>query len=262
MTAVASADTALSEHADAIRALGKQTVANIIEIGRRLVDCRENHLDHGEWLPWLKREFDWSRQTADRFIHVFEAADKLPKLSNLEVPISGLYLLTAPSASPEARDEIIERAEAGEKMPLAEVKRVIARKGWPRERYQRLRAKRRGKARAPAENKEGFEADDNFLQDNGDYSPVDMAAGRAARTRGFLYRAQQSVFAAEAEKFVDLEITKEMLAATRKVVQAWTKTLKRMESKGESPPRRGGARATRRGNPFPPRRQRNGSQSM
>jgi hypothetical protein len=50
---------------------------------------------------------------------------------------------------------------------------------------------------AHVENKEEFEADDNFLQDNGDYSPVDMAAGRAARTRGFLYRAQQSVFAAE-----------------------------------------------------------------
>lgn len=92
---------------------------------------------------------------------------------------------------------------------------------------------------AHVENKEEFEADDNFLQDNGDYSPVDMAAGRAARTRGFLYRAQQSVFAAEAENFVDLEITKEMLVATRKVVQAWIKTLKRMESKGESPPRRG-----------------------
>ncbi len=29
-------DSALAEHADAIRALGKQTVANIIEIGRRL----------------------------------------------------------------------------------------------------------------------------------------------------------------------------------------------------------------------------------
>src|SRR4051794_5421690 len=62
----------LAEHAEAIRALGKQaienTIKNIIEIGERLVDVRDNHLDHGEWLPWLKREFAWSRQTADRFI--------------------------------------------------------------------------------------------------------------------------------------------------------------------------------------------------
>jgi Protein of unknown function (DUF3102) len=115
----------LGEHARVIRVLGKQTIANIIEIGRRLVECRDNHLGRGEWLPWLKREFDWSRQTADRFIHVFEAADKLPKLGNLEVPISGLYLLTAPSVPEAVREEAIERAEAGEKMPLAEVKRII-----------------------------------------------------------------------------------------------------------------------------------------
>jgi hypothetical protein len=109
-----------------------------------------------------------------------------------------------------------------------------------RQKKQRYREKLKGNVHVdtPVENTEEFEEDDNFLEDNGDYSPVDMAAGRAARTRGFLYRAQQSVFAAEAENFVDLEITKEMVAATRKVVQAWTKTLKRMERKSKSPPRR------------------------
>jgi hypothetical protein len=115
----------LTEHADAIRSLGKQTVGNIIEIGRRLVDCRDNHLEHGKWLPWLKREFNWSRQTADRFIHIYEASDKLPKLSNLEVPVSGLYLLAAPSTPVAAREEVIARAEAGEALPVAEVKHVV-----------------------------------------------------------------------------------------------------------------------------------------
>src|ERR1700747_3622596 len=50
----------LTEHPDAIRRLGKQTVESIIEIGRRLIDCRGNHLEHGEWGPWLEREFGWS----------------------------------------------------------------------------------------------------------------------------------------------------------------------------------------------------------
>ena len=104
----------LTEHAVVIRRLGRRIVADVIEIGRRLVDCRDNHLEHGEWLPWLKREFDWSRQTADRFIHMFQASGKLPNLSNLNVLLSGLYLLAAPSTPEAAKIEIVERVEAGE----------------------------------------------------------------------------------------------------------------------------------------------------
>jgi hypothetical protein len=115
----------LAEHAAEIRRLGKQTVENIVEIGRRLVECRDRHLDHGQWLPWLEREFQWSRQTADNFIHVYEARSKLPKFGNLNLPVSGLYLLAAPSTPEAAKTEIIERAEAGESIPVAEVKRVV-----------------------------------------------------------------------------------------------------------------------------------------
>jgi DUF3102 family protein len=119
------ASSVLVEHAAAIRALGKQTVENVIEIGRRLVDCRDNHLDHGEWLPWLKREFGWSRQTADNFIHVYERADKLPNFGNLNLPVSSLYLLAAPGTPQAARDEVGERMEAGEELSTAEVKEII-----------------------------------------------------------------------------------------------------------------------------------------
>lgn len=148
------AQAALDEHATEIRRLGKQTVANIIEIGRRLVDCRDNHLDHGEWLPWLKREFDWSRQTADRFIHVFEAAGKLPKLGNLEVPISGLYLLTAPSTPEAARQEIIERTEAGERVPVVEVKRTIEGRKQPARKPRRNTAELSSEAKRTKEQRE------------------------------------------------------------------------------------------------------------
>jgi hypothetical protein len=117
----------LAEHADAIRRLGKQTVENIVEIGRRLVECRDRHLDHGQWLPWLEREFQWSRQTADNFIHVYEARAKLPKFGNLILPVSGLYLLAAPSTPEAAKTEIIKRAEAGETLPVEEVKQIIQR---------------------------------------------------------------------------------------------------------------------------------------
>lgn len=45
-------EVAVAEHAAVIRALGKRVVGDIVEIGRRLADCKER-LGHGEWLPWL-----------------------------------------------------------------------------------------------------------------------------------------------------------------------------------------------------------------
>jgi hypothetical protein len=57
----------LAEHADAIRSLGKQTVAKIIEIGRRLAEAKRL-VGHGNWLPWLNREFGWTEQTALNFM--------------------------------------------------------------------------------------------------------------------------------------------------------------------------------------------------
>jgi DNA repair exonuclease SbcCD ATPase subunit len=42
-----------------------------IEIGRRLKEAKEL-LAHGEWLPWLEKETDFSDRTAQRYMRVFE----------------------------------------------------------------------------------------------------------------------------------------------------------------------------------------------
>ena len=63
---------------------------------------------HGNWLPWIEREFGWSGQTARRFIQVAEAASKFNNLENLSVDVSGLYLLAAPSTPAEV-DVIADR---------------------------------------------------------------------------------------------------------------------------------------------------------
>src|SRR5262245_56975472 len=117
---------ALTEHADAIRKLGKQTLENVIEIGRRLTECR-NHPDmkHGDWLPWLEREFGWKEHTARNFMRVHELS-KSRNFLDLDIPLSALYMLAAPSTSAEVREEIIARAEAGKSITVAEVKSAIA----------------------------------------------------------------------------------------------------------------------------------------
>ena len=115
----------LAKHAAAIRRLGKRVVADVIEIGRLLTECKRT-CRHGNWLPWLDREFGWTDDTALNFMRVYELS-KSRKFRDLSLPLSGLYLLAAPSTPKEARDAIIERAQAGETAPVAEVKRTIER---------------------------------------------------------------------------------------------------------------------------------------
>jgi len=113
----------LAKHAAAICRLGKRVVADVIEIGRLLTECKLI-CGHGNWLPWLDREFGWTDDTALNFMRVYELS-KSRNFRDLSLPLSGLYLLAAPSTPQEARDEIIERAQAGEKIPVVEAKRII-----------------------------------------------------------------------------------------------------------------------------------------
>jgi hypothetical protein len=119
-----TASNSLAEHAAEIRRLGKRVVADVIEIGARLTECKRI-CGHGQWLPWLDREFGWSADTAERFIQVNALSNQIPQLAEFNLPISGLYVLAAPSTPPEARDAIIERAQAGEPVSVSEIKQTI-----------------------------------------------------------------------------------------------------------------------------------------
>jgi hypothetical protein len=114
----------LAEHAEVIRVLGRRVKGDVIEIGRRLTICK-TLCGHGGWLPWLKREFGWSADTALRFMQVADFTENR-NLRDLEIPVSGLYHLAAPSTPEAARDEVIERSEAGERLTSAQVKETIA----------------------------------------------------------------------------------------------------------------------------------------
>jgi phage/plasmid primase-like uncharacterized protein len=112
MTNLTTTDStaALAEHAAEIKRLGKRVVRDIIEIGARLTECKRI-CGHGQWLPWLDREFGWTEQTARNFMQAHAASLKSPNFGDLDIPISGLYLLAAPSTPDEARDAWIEQAK-------------------------------------------------------------------------------------------------------------------------------------------------------
>jgi FtsZ-binding cell division protein ZapB len=117
----------LAEHAAEIQRLGKRVVEDVIEIGRRLTECRGILKEDNRWRAWLEQELKLSPQTAGRLIQVHELSQTRSNLEHLDLPVSALYLLAAPSTPKEARDEIFERAQAGETVPVAEVKRTIER---------------------------------------------------------------------------------------------------------------------------------------
>jgi hypothetical protein len=126
--------TRLAAHADAIRMLGKQTIHNIIEIGRHLTEARDD-VGHGNWLFWLSREFSWSDRTARNFMRVYRLSlCRLPfqqqhlkseNVSDLDISTSALYLLARPSMPDEVREEIFQRAETGEQITVAAVKEAV-----------------------------------------------------------------------------------------------------------------------------------------
>ncbi|WP_454617534.1 DUF3102 domain-containing protein [Bradyrhizobium cenepequi] len=114
----------LIEHASVIRALGKRVVGDIVEIGRRLTDAKAR-LGHGQWLPWLEREFGWKEQTARNFMQVHAMVGKSPKFGDLNINASALYLLARPSTADDIRDDVIARAANGQSISHEEVQRMI-----------------------------------------------------------------------------------------------------------------------------------------
>ena len=61
--AVAAKEWALAENAEEIRKIGKRVGGDVIEIGRRLTEMKKV-CGHGNWLPWLRREFGWTDRHA------------------------------------------------------------------------------------------------------------------------------------------------------------------------------------------------------
>jgi hypothetical protein len=117
-------DQILDEHAEAIRVLGKRTIENVIEIGHRLTEARKL-CEHGQWLPWLEREFGWTDRHARNFMAVYEISSKSENFSDLNLPISGLYLLAHPSTPEAARQQVVNRAASGERISVTEIKQEI-----------------------------------------------------------------------------------------------------------------------------------------
>jgi hypothetical protein len=78
-------------YAEKIRALhrenvanSRKTVTNVIEIGQTLTEVKPR-CGHGNWLHWLKTEFDWSADTAENYMRVNALSIKNRNIRNLDL---------------------------------------------------------------------------------------------------------------------------------------------------------------------------------
>lgn len=114
----------VQDHATAIRDLMRQAVEPISEIGRRLIECKQV-LGHGKWKKWLDREFQWSQDTAERFMSVVRITDQIPH--GAEFDKSALYILANEKTPEEAVKEARERAAGGETITKAKAEEIVNR---------------------------------------------------------------------------------------------------------------------------------------
>lgn len=113
---------AVQERTAEIKALVKRAAKDIVDIGSKLIEVKDR-LGHGKFDNWLEVEFGWKRTTAWNFMRV---ADKFSKFESLDrIAPSALYLLSAPSAPDAARQEALERAEAGESITYSSAREIV-----------------------------------------------------------------------------------------------------------------------------------------
>jgi hypothetical protein len=100
-----------------INVLKQQTALNIVEIGRRLIQAKEQ-LPHGEWGEWLRNRVEFSHATANRFMQIAAEFENSSALRNLG-SITKIYALL--ELPPGEREEFIESPHL---LPSGHVKTV------------------------------------------------------------------------------------------------------------------------------------------
>ena len=102
--------------------LKDQTAQNIIEIGKRLIEAK-NNLPHGEYLSWLENKVDFSDRTARNFMKVANTFENWQPVANLGTR----KLLALAGLDEEDRQEVMKENKV-EDMTTRELERVVKEK--------------------------------------------------------------------------------------------------------------------------------------
>lgn len=108
-----------------IRRLVQRSLEDVIAIGQELLAVKET-LPHGQFCIWLRKEFDWTLRTAQRFMAVAQRfGSKNDTMSFLKIDLTAAYMLASPSAPEEASVEALQRAKSGERITTSVAKDIL-----------------------------------------------------------------------------------------------------------------------------------------
>ncbi|MCW5697332.1 MAG: DUF3102 domain-containing protein [Bauldia sp.] len=145
----------IREAAVRIRLRMSRTAQDIIEIGRDLIEVK-SRLGHGRFLGWIEAEFGMSDRAARNFMDVADRFGSVKSETISDLTPTVLYALAAPSTPDEVREEVVQRAAAGESITTEEVRRL---KKQVEERDASLRTLKGQKDALASENQRLSEAD-------------------------------------------------------------------------------------------------------
>lgn len=113
--ASASEIITLEDRANKIRQLQADVQRGIVEIGFELIVAKKE-IGHGGWADWLATNFDWTQQTANRFMRVSERFGKLNNVVQFKPST-----LQAMLALPEGDEDKFIEAQADKGKPLEDL---------------------------------------------------------------------------------------------------------------------------------------------
>src|SRR6516165_4145631 len=107
----------LDQAASEIIGRGRQMVADIIAIGRKLVEVKEQ-VGHGRYEAFVRDRLGFSLSSALRFVRAYQMLEsaKLADLRTLEtvqIDCRALYLLSSPATPEQVRAAALEAAASG-----------------------------------------------------------------------------------------------------------------------------------------------------
>jgi hypothetical protein len=94
----------------------------LFELGRILNEIR-NEIEHGEWLTWLERYWGASERSAQQVMMIYRNLNT-KRVSDLDLPMRVLNFVASDSTPEPAKEEILAKAEAGEKVTLDTAKEI------------------------------------------------------------------------------------------------------------------------------------------
>lgn len=113
----------IQRRAGEIRVLVRNSAENVVKVGQKLTEVRDKI--GIQFDAWVETEFNISRRSAYNFISVYRRF-RNEDLSQLQISVSALYLLSARSTPPETRQELLDRAQKGEPISHATAKKAKA----------------------------------------------------------------------------------------------------------------------------------------